>query len=158
MPRFHFDENVSSHIAGHLRDRGHDVVTSWALGLNGADDDVQLAWATAESRILVTNNGVDSVLLPKAWIRWSLRWTAIQEQRQGTTLQLPEHHGGILIIPQAPHITHLQAAREIDRFASAAGTLTDLCFVYDWQGGNGWLRDITDLIRDAPPNLPPPLP
>jgi predicted nuclease of predicted toxin-antitoxin system len=54
--RFHLDESVSNAIAYGLRRRGIDVTTTPELGLISASDDEQLAFALAQSRVLVTHN------------------------------------------------------------------------------------------------------
>ncbi len=54
--RFHLDENVSRSIALGLRQRGIDVTTSQEVGLLGATDQEQLAYATREKRIIVTQD------------------------------------------------------------------------------------------------------
>jgi predicted nuclease of predicted toxin-antitoxin system len=41
-------------LAEHLRSQGHDVVRAAEVGLNRADDDVILAKAIAEKRVLIT--------------------------------------------------------------------------------------------------------
>jgi len=43
--KFHLDENVSSAIADGLRRRGIDVTTTAEVGLIGASDETQLAFA-----------------------------------------------------------------------------------------------------------------
>lgn len=54
--RFHLDEDVDPAIAEGLRRRGIDVTTSQEVGLLGAPDPIQLAYATAESRVLFTHD------------------------------------------------------------------------------------------------------
>ena len=57
MPfRFLFDEHVSAPAGRALRQRGVDVVNAVEVGLKEADDAEVLAWATDESRIVVTRN------------------------------------------------------------------------------------------------------
>lgn len=48
------DENLSYRIAGQLQDAGHDAIHVGAVGLDGTDDDVILAWAAREHRVVVT--------------------------------------------------------------------------------------------------------
>ena len=50
--RFHLDENCSHAIADGLRRRGIDVTTTPELGLLGATDEEQLAYARAELRVI----------------------------------------------------------------------------------------------------------
>jgi hypothetical protein len=54
--RFHLDEDVDPAIAAGLRRRGVDVTTSQAVGLLGAPDPMQLAYAHAAGRILFTHD------------------------------------------------------------------------------------------------------
>jgi hypothetical protein len=54
--RFHLDESVDPAIADGLRRRGADVTTSQEIGLLGAPDDRQFAFAMDEERILVTHD------------------------------------------------------------------------------------------------------
>jgi hypothetical protein len=54
--RFHLDEDVNPAIAAGLRRRGVDVTTSQAVGLLGAPDPMQLAYAHAAGRVLFTHD------------------------------------------------------------------------------------------------------
>ena len=54
--RFHLDENVDHAVAQGLRLRGIGVTTSSDAGLIGAADEVQLAFALAEQRVIVTHD------------------------------------------------------------------------------------------------------
>jgi predicted nuclease of predicted toxin-antitoxin system len=54
--RFHLDEHVSHAIAHALRRRGVDVSTTTDAGLLRVEDGDQLAYATAERRVLVTHD------------------------------------------------------------------------------------------------------
>src|SRR5690606_18050728 len=54
--RFHLDEHVSPAVAEGLRRRGIDVTTTDDVGLKGAYDDEQLAFALREGRVLVTHD------------------------------------------------------------------------------------------------------
>ena len=102
MAQFHFDENTNYDIAVALMARGHDVVTSRDVGLDGHDDDEQLLAAATAGRILVTHNREDFILLHRTWQRWSRAW--------GATVA----HAGILIVPQDKGVPPDMAAREID--------------------------------------------
>lgn len=58
------DEHFSPEIARQLRARGHDVVAAAELpDLNGLTDADLLAWAGAETRVLVTEDVADFVEL-----------------------------------------------------------------------------------------------
>jgi hypothetical protein len=54
--RFHLDENVDPAIASGLRRRGVDASTSHETELLEAPDEQQLAYALAQSRVLVTHD------------------------------------------------------------------------------------------------------
>lgn len=52
--RFLFDENLSYRVSSHLKAAGHDAVHVSEIGLTSTDDEVILARARAEDRILVS--------------------------------------------------------------------------------------------------------
>jgi uncharacterized protein with PIN domain len=54
--RLHLDEHIDTAIAVGLRRRGIDVTTTLEAGLLRASDSVQLAFAGAEQRVLVTRD------------------------------------------------------------------------------------------------------
>ncbi len=54
--RFHLDEDVDPAIADGLRRRGIDVTISQQVGLLGAPDPIQLAYAHAQGRVLFTHD------------------------------------------------------------------------------------------------------
>ncbi len=54
--RFHLDENVNLAIAEALRRRGIDVTTPFDPGLVGATDDLHLAYAREQGRMVVTHD------------------------------------------------------------------------------------------------------
>ena len=58
IARFYSNENIPAQVVTELRRLGHDVVTSWEAGkANSAVPDAEvLAFAVAESRILLTHN------------------------------------------------------------------------------------------------------
>lgn len=56
MLRFHLDESINLAIAEGLHLRGIDCTTAREVGLLGASDAEQLAFATAHQRILVTTD------------------------------------------------------------------------------------------------------
>jgi len=56
MIRFHLDEHVPHAIAEGLRRRGIDVTTTVEAGLRSATDDVHLAYAWEQQRVIVTND------------------------------------------------------------------------------------------------------
>lgn len=138
MARFHLDHNVSHQIAELLRTRGHDVLTAWDLGLMFADDDVHLWTAADDNRIVVTHNRDDFRLLHKAWHRWFFLWTAAQIGN-GISAVKPSH-SGIIVVPQAPHLSPAAVATEIDALVARV-SLVDQFYWYDWQSGRGWMQE-----------------
>lgn len=54
--RFHLDENVDPAVASGLKKAGIDVTTSQEASLLSKSDLAQLAFARAESRVLVTHD------------------------------------------------------------------------------------------------------
>lgn len=54
--RFHLDENVNLTIAQGLRQRGIDVITTPEAELIAATDEVQLAFALSQERVLFTQD------------------------------------------------------------------------------------------------------
>jgi len=54
--RFHLDEHLPHAIAEGLRRRGIDVTTTVEAGLRGASNDVHLAYALEQRRVIVTND------------------------------------------------------------------------------------------------------
>jgi hypothetical protein len=54
--RFHLDEHIATAVAEGLRRRGVDVTTSPQVGLMGAEDEAQLAFAASQHRVLVTRD------------------------------------------------------------------------------------------------------
>src|SRR5262245_50790580 len=67
MLKFHLDEHVAFALATGLRRHGIDLTTSADAGLLNADDEAQLAFATAEERVLVTHDH-DFLRLHSAWL------------------------------------------------------------------------------------------
>jgi predicted nuclease of predicted toxin-antitoxin system len=54
--RFHLDEHVDPDVAAALRRHGIDVTTTVEVGLRAAADDVQLDFAIAQQRVIVTDD------------------------------------------------------------------------------------------------------
>ena len=52
--RFHLDESVESALADGLRRRSIDVTTTLEVGLLGASDEEQVAFALVEGRVIFT--------------------------------------------------------------------------------------------------------
>jgi hypothetical protein len=66
--RLYFDEDVSVGIVDSLRQRGFDVLSTHDAHHLHLDDDVQLAFAVAERRALVTHNRHDFELHHKRYM------------------------------------------------------------------------------------------
>jgi predicted nuclease of predicted toxin-antitoxin system len=82
--KFYLDEDSSQQVAVIARRRcGLDVVSAHEVGTNEAPDDVQLAYAAAEGRCLVTRN----------------RDHFIEATLAAFAAQTP--HAGLLIIPRS---------------------------------------------------------
>src|ERR1051325_6566434 len=56
MLRFHLDENVDVAIGTGLRLRGGDVTITDELGMKGAKDEEQIAFALRELRVIITHD------------------------------------------------------------------------------------------------------
>ncbi|OUL29930.1 DUF5615 family PIN-like protein [Nostoc sp. 106C] len=54
--KFHLDENVDPDVALALRRQGIDVATTREMGLLGQSDEVQLAFACNQGRVIVTHD------------------------------------------------------------------------------------------------------
>jgi predicted nuclease of predicted toxin-antitoxin system len=54
--RLHLDEHIDPAVASGLRRRGFDVTTTVEVGLEGATDEEQLAFARDDGRVLVTSD------------------------------------------------------------------------------------------------------
>ena len=59
MARLYADEDFPLPVVEELRQLGHDVLTSPEAGRDGTPDPDQLAFATADGRVLVTHNRKD---------------------------------------------------------------------------------------------------
>lgn len=65
--RLLLDEHYSPEIARQLRERGHDAVVAGDVGLLGREDEELLEWATAERRVLLSNNARHLTPLATEW-------------------------------------------------------------------------------------------
>jgi hypothetical protein len=98
----YLDEDLSRYqLVGALRSRGFDVLTSFEAGMNGQNDDSQLAFAAAHRRQFVTANAGDFARLHGEWIR------------QGRM------HAGVIVVPQQRYSTG-EIVRRLLRFAARA--------------------------------------
>jgi hypothetical protein len=104
---FYLDEDVPNLLVSLLAGLGHPALSTRRAGNARAWDDEQLLFTSREERIFVTHNYRDYELLHSAWLRWSVAWGVAQQ------------HPGILVIPQPPELSPLQAAHELSNFVSA---------------------------------------
>lgn len=56
MLRFHLDEQVDTALGRALQRAGIDVTTTVGANLRGVPDDVQIAFASSQNRVLVTRD------------------------------------------------------------------------------------------------------
>jgi predicted nuclease of predicted toxin-antitoxin system len=70
--RFHLDENVDSAIADGLRRRGVDVTMPNDVGLIGASDEEQLAFALREHRAIFTHDDDFLALAHRGTEHWGI--------------------------------------------------------------------------------------
>ncbi|HET7034395.1 MAG TPA: DUF5615 family PIN-like protein [Thermomicrobiaceae bacterium] len=103
LARLHVDADVAPPFITLLRAH-HDIVTASERGLRTATDAEQLIAATDESRILVTHNGKDYVLLFHAWRGLAMRWGV---------LPVPEH-AGVISVPQVSLMPFTDSLRHIN--------------------------------------------
>ena len=76
--KWYSDEDVSPEVARRLREQhGIDAVSSHEVGMNGASDAEQLAYAAQAGRILVTFNAADYLRLADQWWRLGRSWPGI---------------------------------------------------------------------------------
>lgn len=72
--RFHLDEHCSKAIAVGLRRHGIDVTTTPEVGLLGATDEEQVAYALPESRVIFTQDRdflrINAASIPNAGIAY----------------------------------------------------------------------------------------
>ncbi len=84
MLRLLLDENVPSVLAKVLKEHGFEVVRAQEVGLQGADDETQLAWAMEHGYVLFTFDKGTMVLTVRKWI------------------QAGQGHAGVIICEQMP--------------------------------------------------------
>ncbi|MDI3340158.1 MAG: DUF5615 family PIN-like protein [Sphaerobacter sp.] len=123
MSAFYLDNDVPVALARILDSRGHDVLTTRAMGFQLASDPFQLWYAALSGRTLITHNWKDFQLLHEAWRVW---FSPLQRRpplparlgiwRLRSLRLVPPalDHAGILVIPQGWPLQLL--ANEIDRF------------------------------------------
>lgn len=88
--RFYTDEHVSKAVIRALRRRGVDVLTAPKAGLLGANDDVHLAKANTERRVLFSQDDdflrLHAAGIQHAGIAYAPQGTSIGDQIRGLML------------------------------------------------------------------------
>jgi|688.fasta_scaffold21202_4 hypothetical protein len=69
-----------------LRSRGIDIVTVQEVGTQGYRDDEQLAWATAQNRVLYSHNIADFCRLHSEWLELGRLHSGIALMAQDTAI------------------------------------------------------------------------
>jgi hypothetical protein len=126
----YFDADVTPAFCLLLTDRGHDVLTTQAVGRIAAVDGEQLLTATERDRVLVTHNGKDFRTPCQAWPIWRRAWALD-----------PAEHAGVIAIPQQTLLPYGQAAREIDRLVREHKRIWNGVWFFDVRIV-GWVRQV----------------
>jgi hypothetical protein len=93
--RYFMDEHFPAPVTQGLRQRGIDVLTAQEAGRGGLPDPDQLAFATAEERVLVTFD-TDYLALRQAGVPHAgIAWTPQQKYGIGMLIQLLELLHGV---------------------------------------------------------------
>ena len=102
--RLYFDRHIMARLAIDLRSRGYDVLTTEEAGLDTASDEEQLAFATGESRAILTFNTRD-------FARLHTRWLAAGQSHAGIVVsrQLGSREYGLLLRRMLRLLNHLTA-------------------------------------------------
>ncbi|MGH2535339.1 MAG: DUF5615 family PIN-like protein [Thermomicrobiales bacterium] len=126
MADVYLDEHVAEDLALLLEATGHDVMTTRQLRSKAQNDAKQLLTASRLSRVFITHNGKDFVLLHSAWRQWGHEWSVSTAFR----------HPGILIIPQPPRLPTPDAVDVLSDFLR--GSHRQESSLYDWKSRLGW--------------------
>ena len=125
MPDLYADQDVSREIVTHLRRGGLDVIMTREVQRQRNADPEQLAFATAQQRILLTRNRDDFVLLHDAWLHWSSLWNITP---------IPQHTG-ILVVPHG--FRNEDIAADVAAFMQRERTFVNDLFILN--GPRTWL-------------------
>jgi hypothetical protein len=91
--RLLLDEHFSIAIADQLRKRGHDVIAAAALAeLRHRDDAEILVWATAQRRVVVTEDATDYLVLHEQYLSRGIRHRGVVFT---SARRYPRSRGGI---------------------------------------------------------------
>ena len=106
--RFHLDENVPPTIALGLRQRGIDVTTSQEVGLLGASDQDQLAYATGKGRVIFTQDADFLIMAAHTSAHSGITYTRKGSRSIGQIIQALELvHGVMTTEEMRGHIEYL---------------------------------------------------
>jgi len=136
LTSFYLDSDIGSRFAASLESRGHDVTSAAQDGLRSATDDEHSLRAADLSRVLVTHNWHDFLLLHDAWRRWTAAWS------------VERGHAGIVIVQQPPNLPSDRAAHDVAGFAQSGRPLRNELYrrrvggtraIWErWRVGVGW--------------------
>jgi len=102
--RLYFDRHIIARLADDLRSRGYDVLTTEEAGLDSSTDEQQLAFATSESRAILTFNVRDFAPLHQHWQAANRSYTGIIVSRQ-----LGKREYGVLLHRMLRLLNHFAA-------------------------------------------------
>ena len=112
--RFFTDEDIYGAIAVGLRRAGYDCVTTPEVGRLSQSDESQLAWASAELRVIITFNVAHFVALHRSWMQQS------------------KSHAGIVVSSQRPIGDILRRLLHMASTLDEAVMRNRLEFLSDW--------------------------
>jgi hypothetical protein len=88
--RFYTDEHIALAVVAGLRRRGADVLTTQEAGMRGRDDPAQLALATAQGRVLVSQDDdylrLHALGVAHSGIAYAPQQTSVSRLIQGLSL------------------------------------------------------------------------
>ena len=111
---FFSDEDVYGELAGILRSRGFDAVSTPEAGRLSEPDPVQLRWCKEQGRCIVTFNVGDFANLHWEW------------------LTAGQHHAGIIVSDQRPLGDLLHRVLRLARTLTAEEMVDRLEYLSDW--------------------------
>jgi predicted nuclease of predicted toxin-antitoxin system len=109
--RLYLDRHIMTRLAADLVGHGYDVLTTQEAGRDAASDEEQLAFATTESRAILTFNIRDFALLHE-------RWQAASQSHSGIVVfqQLGSRQYGLLLQRTLRFLNHFTAEEMIGNF------------------------------------------
>lgn len=113
-PRFFTDEDIYAVVAPALRQAGFDAVSTPESGRMGETDELQLAWAAEQGRVLVTFNVAHFAALHSTWLA---------DGRQ---------HAGLVVSSQRPVGDFLRRLLHLANDLDAETLHNRLEFLGDW--------------------------